>query len=119
MPKLTKNKSLKPNVFNKDCPSREILNKISNKWSLLVIDALKNGRSRNGELMRHVEGISQKMLTQTLRELEFMKIVDRIDMQTIPPHVEYRLTALGRSLRVKVDGLDRWVEKHMLKIINK
>ena len=72
---------------------------------------------RNGELIRQVDGVSQKMLTQTLRELEELGIVNRYDMQTVPPHVEYELSELGKSLRKKVDGLDRWVEKNMFEMI--
>ena len=60
---------------------------------------------------------SQKMLTQTLRELEEIKLVNRIDMQTVPPHVEYQLTELGLSLREKICAIDRWIEENMLNII--
>ncbi len=67
--------------------------------------------------MRLVEGISQKMLTQTLRELEEIQLVKRHDMQTVPPHVEYELTELGKSLREKVCAMDRWIEENMLEII--
>lgn len=108
-----------PDIFDKACPTRELLNKLANKWSLLVIDALEQKRLRNGELMRVIEGISQKMLTQTLRELEGLKLVTRTDMQTVPPHVEYELSKLGRSLRKEVSGLDRWIEKNMVAMIGK
>lgn len=63
-----------------------------------------------------IEGISQKMLTQSLRELEHMTLVARHDMQTVPPHVEYELTELGRSLRKQVYRLDRWLENNMREI---
>jgi len=86
---------------------------LAGKWSMLIINALSEGPHRNGELLRRVEGISQKMLTQTLRELEEMQIVQRTDYGTIPPHVEYQLTELGRSLRGEVRGFIRWVERHM------
>ena len=105
---------IEPNVFHLDCPARYLLGKISGKWSMLIIDALSDTRLRNGELRRKVEGISQKMLTQTLRELEDLHIVNRIDMQTIPPHVEYELSALGQSLREKICALDRWIEDNMM-----
>ena len=68
--------------------------------------------------MRLVEGISQKMLTQTLRELEEIKLVKRHDMKTVPPHVEYELTELGKSLREIVCAMDRWIEENMLEIIS-
>ena len=73
---------------------------------------------RNGELKRQVEGISQKMLTQTLRELEDIKLVKHYGMQTIPQHVGYELTKLGQSLHKKVCALDRWIEQNMLELIS-
>ena len=103
-------------VFVKKCPSRILLGKIANKWTLLIIDALSNKQRRNGELLRMIEGISQKMLTQSLRDLENMALVLRHDMQTVPPHVEYELTELGRSLRKQVYRLDRWIEENMREI---
>ena len=105
------------NVFHKNCPARFLLDKIAGKWSLLIIDALQHGPVRNGELKRQIEGISQKMLTQTLRDLEEMQVISRHDRQTIPPHVEYRLTELGQGLREKICALDRWVEDNMLELI--
>ena len=105
------------NVFHNDCPARFLLSKIAGKWSLLIIDALDGPPKRNSELLRHIEGISQKMLTQTLKELEEMRIVYRHDMKTVPPHVEYELTILGKDLREKICALDRWVESNMLDLI--
>lgn len=104
---------LVPDVFARDCPSRGVLATIANKWSMLVIDALEVGPVRNGALMRRVEGISQKMLTDTLRELEGLRLVRRHALRTVPPHVEYELTRLGRSLRQQVYTLDRWIEAHL------
>ena len=110
-------KQINPNVFHKDCPARYLLNIVSDKWSLLIIDALEDQQVRNGELMRLIEGISQKMLTQTLRKLEKINLVERLDMQTVPPHVAYKLTPIGLSLREKVCALDRWVENNMMAVI--
>jgi len=106
----------KPDVFNVACPSRALLHRVANKWTMLVIDTLGKKRMRNAELMRRIQGISQKMLTQTLRELEDMKLVDRFDMQTIPPHVEYSLSQRGISLQKEVCNLNRWIEDHMYEI---
>lgn len=106
-------------VFHGDCPARFLLSKVANKWSMLVIDALDGPPQRNGQMMRRIEGISQKMLTQTLRELEEMQLVARHDKQTIPPHVEYSLTDLGQDLRTRICALDRWVEDNMLELIDK
>lgn len=102
--------SLPPNVFDRNCPSRRLLATVSGKWSLLVIDALAGGPLRTGALRRKVDGISQKMLTETLRELETLNLIDRRAHLTIPPHVEYGLTALGQSLCDLVCRIDRWVE---------
>jgi len=107
-----------PDVFREKCPARYLLNKISGKWSILIIDILNDKNLRNGELMRLIEGISQKMLTQTLRELEEIKLIKRYDMKIIPPHVEYELTELGKSLREKICAMDRWIEENMLEIIS-
>lgn len=108
----------KADVFSEKCPARFLLDKISGKWSILVIDALNDKKLRNGELLRKIQGVSQKMLTQTLRELEAIKIVVRHDMQTVPPHVEYELTALGKSLRENICALDRWIEENMFEIVS-
>ena len=86
---------------------------------MLIIDALENRPLRNGELIRKIEGISQKMLTQTLRELEEMQLLQRNDRQTVPPHVEYELSDLGKSLRKKICALDRWIEENMFELIAK
>jgi DNA-binding HxlR family transcriptional regulator len=109
---------IKPNVFHQKCPARYLLEKISGKWSMLIIDALSDKRLRNGELKRVVEGISQKMLTQTLRELEDIRIINRIDMQTVPPHVEYELSSLGIALHEKICAMDRWIEENMMEFIS-
>ncbi|MBL1276707.1 MAG: helix-turn-helix transcriptional regulator [Ectothiorhodospiraceae bacterium] len=110
--------NITPDVFREKCPARYLLNRVSGKWSILIIDILDDRNLRNGELMRLVEGISQKMLTQTLRELESIKLITRHDMQIIPPHVEYELTSLGKSLREKICAMDRWIEENMLEIIS-
>mgnify|MGYP000232161984 FL=1 len=106
-----------PNVFNATCPARYLLSTLTGKWNLLVVDALSAGRWRNGELLRKIDGISQKMLTQTLRGLEDLNLVERMDMGTVPPHVEYELTEIGKELRKKICSFDRWVEKNMLELI--
>ena len=104
---------MKPNILARNCSSRAYMTVVAGKWSLMTIHALAAGPRRNGELIRAVEGISQKMLTQTLRQLEDLHIVARTDLQTVPPHVTYELTPLGRSLRTEVQSLIRWVEAHM------
>jgi DNA-binding HxlR family transcriptional regulator len=103
----------KPNVLARKCASRRYLALVASKWSLLVINALDDGPARNGFLMRKVEGISQKMLTQTLRDLETTGIVKRDDHGTVPPHVTYELTPIGKSLRQEVRSLVFWVESNV------
>lgn len=105
--------TLRGDVFVKACPSRLVLTRIAGKWSLLVIDALGERATRNGALLRRISGISQKMLTETLRDLEGLNLVERTIYETVPPHVEYRLTPLGQSLRTVVSQVDRWVEGHL------
>ena len=103
----------KQDVFTQACPSRAVLARIANKWSMLVIDSLADGTLRNAQLLRRIDGISQKMLTETLRELEGLGLVHRRSLETVPPHVEYTLTPLGRDLRALVCGLDRWIEGNL------
>jgi DNA-binding HxlR family transcriptional regulator len=99
-------------VFSAGCPSRAALELISSKWALLIVPALGERPMRNNELLRRVGGVSQKMLTQTLKDLEYNGLVIRTDHKTVPPHVEYKLSALGRSLSLALVALDNWAEKH-------
>ncbi|MBO9697694.1 MAG: helix-turn-helix transcriptional regulator [Sphingopyxis sp.] len=94
-----------------NCPSRDILDLIGDRWSLLLLLVIAQGHHRNGELKRRVGGISQKMLTQTLRALEANGLVERRDFGTVPPHVEYRLTPLGVSLAHSLTPLFEWIER--------
>ncbi len=102
----------RPNAFTHGCPSRVILDIIADKWSLLLIMAMRNGPLRTGDLRRRVAGISQKMLIQTLRSLEDIGLVIRTSYGEVPPRVEYGLTELGCSLEDVVTALDRWVMDH-------
>ena len=102
----------KANPFNARCPSQEILALIGSKWSMLLLCILGAGAVRSGELGRRAGGISQKMLTQTLRELERHGIVSRKDYGEVPPRVEYSLTPLGHSLARLVRGIEEWVESN-------
>ena len=98
------------NPFNANCPSQDILALIGSKWSMLLLCILADGPVRSGELGRRAGGISQKMLTQTLRELERHGIVHRRDHGEVPPRVDYSLTPLGRSLAQLVRRIEEWVE---------
>lgn len=102
----------KVDPWDPNCPSREIVDILASKWVMLIIPLLLQAPKRNAELLRGVAGISQKMLTQTLRSLEHRNIVARHDFQEIPPRVEYSLTPLGRSLADILVSLDEWVIAH-------
>ena len=104
------------NPFNAACPSQDILTLIGSKWSMLLLCILSAGPVRPGELSRRAGGISQKMLTQTLRELERHGIVARRDYGEVPPRVEYSLTPLGRSLSTLVRQIEGWVESNYARI---
>lgn len=104
-------------VYAQACPSRAILELIADKWTLLILPALARGRMRNGELMRLIGGVSQKMLTQTLRELERNGLVNRIDHREVPPRVDYELTELGRSLSDLMRKLDGWAEANLAEVL--
>ena len=99
------------------CPTRQVLAHIGDKWTMLVITALEGDEAvRFSELRRRIEGVSQKMLTQTLRALERDGLVTRTVHPTVPVTVEYRLTALGRSLTDAVDAIRDWAYGHMPEI---
>lgn len=91
---------------------RDVLTRIGDKWSLLVIGMLDAGPQRFTALHRNVSGISHRMLTHTLRQLERDGIVSRTSYPEIPPRVEYEVTALGRTLIEPVLGLARWADTH-------
>lgn len=93
-------------------PMIQVLGRISGRWSLYVIMALMHGPKRFSELRRHVEGISQKMLTQTLRELEEDGIVRRTVTPIIPPRVDYELTDMGRELQAPLAAISDWTERN-------
>ena len=97
----------------RDCPSRRLLDRIGDRWTVLIVGALDAGPRRFTEIATAVEGISQKMLTQTLRSLERDGFVARTAYPVVPPHVEYELTALGRSLQHPLRELERWAIDHM------
>ncbi|GAB2959050.1 helix-turn-helix domain-containing protein [Micromonospora polyrhachis] len=95
-------------VFNLDCPSRKLFDRIGERWTPLVLLALQHDIRRFSALLRRIEGISQKMLTQTLRGLERDGLVTRRAFATVPVTVEYTLTPLGESLCDAIDVLRRW-----------
>ncbi len=99
--------------FNSQCPSRQVLDRIGDRWSVLILVALSHGPMRYTELSRRIDGVSQKMLTQTLRGLERDGMVARTVHPVIPPRVDYELTDLGRTLRRPISALEAWAIDHM------
>jgi DNA-binding HxlR family transcriptional regulator len=101
-------------MLRQQCPTRQVLTRIADKWTLLVITLLaEDEKLRFSELRRQIEGISQKMLTQTLRGLERDGLVTRTVYPTVPVTVEYRLTDLGRSLGETVGAIRSWAYAKM------
>jgi DNA-binding HxlR family transcriptional regulator len=101
-------------AFSANCPSRRLLDTISDKWVSLVLVALGlRGPMRYSQLAAQIEGVSQKMLTQTLRGLERDGLVTRTVTPTVPVRVDYELTPLGESLRETICHLKEWAEAHM------
>ena len=105
-----------PSVLDPACASREVLDRIADKWTALIIRVLAEGTKRHGELQRQIPGVSQKMLTQTLRSMEADGLVERKVYPVVPPKVEYSLTRLGRSLIEPLDAICTWAEKHLAEL---
>lgn len=99
--------------YRLDCPSRRLLDRIGDRWTVLLVGALDPGPQRFGALAARVGGISQKMLTQTLRSLERDGFVTRTVYPEVPPRVEYELTPLGRSLQEPLRALETWAVENM------
>ncbi|WP_224244862.1 winged helix-turn-helix transcriptional regulator [Hyalangium gracile] len=92
--------------------AREVLNRVGDKWSVFIVGSLGDGPLRFSDLRRSIEGISQRMLTLTLRGLERDGLVTRTVFPTVPPRVEYGLTELGRTLLEPVNALAAWAQNH-------
>ncbi len=99
------------------CPSRQVFDLVGNKWVGLIVSALHEGPMRHGELRTLIAGISQKMLTQSLRALEADGLVTRTVTAAVPPRVDYELTPLGQDLYAVIAPLKRWAEQHMGQIL--
>ena len=103
-------------VFVATCPTRQVLAIVADKWTTLVIVALAQGTKRFQQLKREIGGVTQKMLTQTLRTLERDGLVSRNAYATVPPRVEYSLTPLGESLTQPLAALTLWAEANVEQI---
>src|ERR671936_2071743 len=101
------------NAYLATCPARQVLDSLSDKWVTLVLNALSDGPKRYSDLARIISGVSQKMLTQTLRSLERDGLVTRTVTPSVPVTVAYELTDLGLSLDHVMRGIKEWAEAHM------
>ncbi|WP_312333010.1 winged helix-turn-helix transcriptional regulator [Acinetobacter variabilis] len=104
-------------VLSNECPSREILEHLTNKWSVLVLRCLSEGVHRFSELKLRIEGISEKMLAQTLKMLEQDGFILRTVYPVVPPKVEYQLTITGSQAAEKINYLIGWVERSLPEIL--
>jgi DNA-binding HxlR family transcriptional regulator len=105
-----------PNIFLANCLSRQVLALIADQWTPLVIYALEDGTTRFGQLLKRIDGISKKMLTQTLRTMERNGLVRRVVYPVVPPVVEYSLTPLGQTLIEPVHMLTDWAYEHLQEV---
>ena len=101
------------NVYLANCPCRGLLDRVADKWTALVLGQLETGTKRFSELRRAIEGVSQKMLTQTLRNLERDGLVQRRVFPTVPVRVDYTLTALGETVIGPLAAIRAWAEQHL------
>jgi DNA-binding HxlR family transcriptional regulator len=108
---------MKWDIYNERCPTRIVLDRIADKWTVLIVGALNGKTKRFGELRRAIGGVSQKMLTQTLRGLERDGLVFRKVYASVPPKVEYSLTDLGRTLVGILNAIGEWAETHIEKVL--
>lgn len=104
------------NAYAAQCPTRLVLDRVADKWTVLVLGLLAEGPLRFNELRRRVEGVSQKMLSQTLKSLERDGLVTRRAYATVPVTVEYRATPLGHTLSATLDPLRIWAETHIAEV---
>lgn len=105
-------------AYLRECPARHLLDRISDKWVSLLLNALADGPQRYGDLSRRIAGVSQKMLTQTLRTLERDGLITRTVTPTVPVRVDYELTPLGHSLLPVMQAIKNWAETHIDEVLS-
>jgi DNA-binding HxlR family transcriptional regulator len=110
------NVTMKPDIHNPDCPTRTVLDRISDKWTALIVLILRDGPLRFSHLRDRVGGVAPKVLTETLRRLERDGVLTRAAYVEVPPRVEYELTELGHSLVEPITAIAAWAEEHMHQI---
>ncbi len=114
---MTKKGLLKGDLTNPRCPSRLVLDHVTSRWGALVLLVLQEGTQRFGELRRGIGGVSEKMLAQTLKQLEEDGFVARKAYAEVPPRVEYALTPLGREIAAHVEALGDWIEANLGRVL--
>lgn len=110
-------KDLAPDVMSEKCPSRAVLNHVTSRWGVLVLIALQDGKLRFSALRRRIGGVSERMLAQTLRQLEEDGFILRTAYPEVPPHVDYTLTPLGQGVAQRVHDLAVWIEDNLDQIL--
>lgn len=104
-------------AYLRSCPSRDVLDVIGSKWTVLVVPALIDHPMRFGELKRRLDGITQKSLTQALRQLERDGFVTRTQYPTIPPRVDYALTPLGHKVAGLLSSIRDWAQENLVEVL--
>ncbi len=104
------------NVYSATCPTRQLLQRLGDKWAVMIMNLLMQRTMRFNEIRRCIDGVSQKMLSQTLKNLERDGLITRTAYPTVPVTVEYALTPLGSTLNSTIDALRRWAETHMSEV---
>ena len=108
---------MKANAYSADCPTRQILDRVGDKWAVLILLLLRDEPLRFNQLRRAIEGVSQKMLSQVLKSLERDGLVKRRAIATVPVTVEYSITPLGKTLAAAVDALRDWAEGNLKEVL--
>ena len=108
---------MKPNAYSADCPTRQILDRVGDKWAVLILLLIRHEPMRFNALRRAIEGISQKMLSQVLKSLERDGLLKRRAIATVPVTVEYSITQLGVTLAGAVDPLRDWAEENLKDVL--
>lgn len=109
-------KNLDADVLSKHCPSRDVMRHITSQWGVLILIVLLRGTHRFSELRRSIEGVSERMLAQTLKNLEQDGLISRKALPVVPPHTEYSLTPLGSEAAQHVRNLTVWIETNLAQL---
>ena len=109
---------MKPNAYSAECPTRQILDRVGDKWAVLILLLIRDEPMRFNALRRAIEGISQKMLSQVLKSLERDGLIKRRVFATVPVTVEYSITPLGKTLAAAVDPLRDWAEQNLKEVLS-